>query len=52
LSRSSANHWKAHEAYSPDVEVDTVDLVSDAVAKVYAALTDAGIDVLSVHGPR
>jgi hypothetical protein len=29
-----------------------VDLMSEAAEKVYAALTDAGVDVLSRHGPR
>lgn len=45
-------HWKAQEAYSPDVEFNMVDLMSEAAKKLYAALTDAGVDVLSVHGPR
>jgi hypothetical protein len=46
------NHWKAHEAYSPRVEAHMVDLMSEAAQKVYAALRDAGFDVLSRHGPR
>jgi hypothetical protein len=46
------NHWKAHEAYSPEAEASMVDLMGEAVEKVYAALTDAGVDVLSRHGPR
>jgi hypothetical protein len=29
-----------------------VDLMGEAVEKTYAALTDAGVDVLSRHGPR
>jgi hypothetical protein len=46
------NHWKAHEAYSPQVEANMVDLMGEATEKVFAALTDAGVDVLSSHGPR
>jgi hypothetical protein len=45
-------HWKATEVYSPEVEVNKVDLMGEATDKIYAALTDAGIDVLSRHGPR
>jgi hypothetical protein len=46
------NHWKAHESYSPQVEANMVDLMGEAVGRIYAALTEAGIDVLSRHGPR
>jgi hypothetical protein len=46
------NHWKAHDAYSPQVEVNMINLMSKAAEKVYAALADAGVDVLSRHGPR
>jgi hypothetical protein len=46
------NHWKAHEAYSPQVEMNMVDLMGEATEKIYATLTNAGIDVLSRHGPR
>ena len=44
-------HWKAFVAYSPEVEANMVDLMSEAAEKVYAALTNAGVDVLSRHGP-
>jgi hypothetical protein len=46
------DHWKATEAYSPVVEANMVDLMGEAVERIYAALTNAGIDVLSPHGPR
>jgi hypothetical protein len=46
------NHWKAHEAYSPEVEANMVNLMAEATEKVYAALTDVGGDVLTHHGPR
>jgi hypothetical protein len=46
------NHWKAHETYSPQVEANMVDLMSEAAEKVYTALANAGGDVLSLHGPR
>jgi hypothetical protein len=29
-----------------------VDLMGEATDKIHAALTDAGIDVLTRHGPR
>jgi hypothetical protein len=45
-------HWKASDAYSPNVEANTVNLMGEAVEKIYAALAEAGIDVLSRHGPR
>jgi len=45
-------HWKAYEVYGPEVEANTIDLMSGAVEKVYAVLTNAGIDMLSPHGPR
>jgi hypothetical protein len=50
--QSWLSHWKATEAYSPEVEANMVDLMGGAVEKVYAALTEAGIDVLSHHGHR
>jgi hypothetical protein len=46
------NHWKAHEAYSPQVEANMVDLMGEAAEKVYAALAGAGVDALSRLGPR
>jgi hypothetical protein len=46
------SHWKAREAYNPQVEANTIDLMAGAVEKVYAALTAAGFDVLSRLGPR
>jgi hypothetical protein len=45
------SHWKAVESYSPTVEASMVDLMGEAAEKVYAALTAAGLDVLSRHGP-
>src|SRR5215831_6080689 len=39
-------HWKAYEVYGPEVEANTIDLMSGAVEKVYATLTNAGIDML------
>jgi hypothetical protein len=45
-------HWKAHEAYSPSVEMNTADLMAEATGKLHAALAAAGIDVLSRLGPR
>jgi hypothetical protein len=46
------NHWNATEVYSPAVEVNTIDLMSEAADKLYSAITDAGFDVLSRLGPR
>jgi hypothetical protein len=46
------NHWKASEAYSPQVEANMIDLMSEAAVKLHAALADAGFDVLSRLGPR
>lgn len=37
---------------APKVDASMVDLMGEAVEKTYAALTDAGVDVLSRHGPR
>jgi hypothetical protein len=45
------HHWKAHEAFSPQVEVNMVELMSEAAEKVLCG-TNVGIDVLSRHGPR
>jgi hypothetical protein len=45
-------HWKANEAYSPDVEMNTTDLMGGAAEKLYVALADAGFDVLARAGPR
>jgi hypothetical protein len=45
-------HWKAHEAYSPQVEANMMDLMGDAAEKVYEALADAGFDVLTRLRPR
>ena len=50
--QSWLNHWKAPEAFSPQVEANMVDLMREATEKIYAALSDAGIDVLSGPGPR
>jgi hypothetical protein len=44
--------WKAHEAYSPEVEMNTTELMGEAAAKLYAALAAAGFDVLARLGPR
>jgi hypothetical protein len=41
-----------YEVDSPEVAVDTIDLMSGAIEKVYAALTNAGIDMLSRQGTR
>jgi hypothetical protein len=46
------SHWKAHEAYSPHVEMNTTDLMAEAAEKLYAALAGAGFDVLARLGPR
>jgi len=46
------NHWQAADAYSPEVEANTSDLMADASDKLYAALAEAGFDVLSRLGPR
>lgn len=46
------NHWKATEAYSPAVEMNTTDLMAAAVGKLHAALAAAGVDVLSRLSPR
>jgi hypothetical protein len=46
------NHWKANEAYSPQVEANLTDLMGDAAEKVYEALADAGFDMLTRLGPR
>ena len=46
------NHWKANDIYSPQVEANMIDVMSEAVEKLYAALTDAGFDVRSRLGPR
>jgi len=45
------SHWKAHEAYSPQVADNMVDLMGDAAEKVYRPLADAGYDVLTRLGP-
>jgi hypothetical protein len=46
------NHWKASDAYNPQVEANMVDLMGEATEKVYVALADAGFDVLSRLGPQ
>jgi hypothetical protein len=46
------NHWKALEAYSPQVEANIMDLMGEAAKRVYEALADAGFDVLTRLGPR
>ena len=46
------NHWKATDAYSPQVEANMSDLMGEAAEKLYTALADAGFDVLSRRGPR
>ena len=46
------NHWKTNDAYSPQVEANMSDVMGEAVEKLYAALADAGFDVLSRLGPR
>jgi hypothetical protein len=46
------NHWKANDAYSPQVEANMIDVMGEAAEKLYAALVDAGFDVLSRLGPR
>ena len=45
-------HWKASDAYSPQVEANMIDVMGEAAEKLYAALADAGFDVLSRLGPR
>jgi hypothetical protein len=47
----SGHHWKALDSYNPTVEASMVDLMGGTAEKVYAALTVAGLDVLSRHGP-
>jgi hypothetical protein len=32
------DHWKAHEAYSPQIESNMVELMREAIERVYAAL--------------
>ena len=44
------SHWKASEGYSP--QVNTIDLMGDVAERLYAALADAGFDVLTRLGPR
>ncbi len=46
------NHWKATEAYSPQVEANMIDLMGEAAERVYEALAGAGFDVLTRLGPR
>jgi hypothetical protein len=46
------SHWKANDIYSPQVEANMIDVMGEAAEKVYAALADAGFDVLSHLGPR
>jgi hypothetical protein len=46
------NHWKASDAYSPQVEANMSDLMGEAAEKLYKALANAGFDVLSRRGPR
>jgi len=46
------NHWKANDMYSPQVEANMIDVMGEAAEKLYAALSDAGFDVLSRLGPR
>ena len=46
------NHWKANDAYSPQVEANMSDLMGEAAEKLYVALADAGFDVLSRLGPQ
>jgi hypothetical protein len=46
------NHWKATEAYSPQVEANMIDLMGEAANRVYKTLADAGFDVLTRLGPR
>jgi len=46
------NHWKATDAYSPDVEAKLSDRMSGAAKRLYTALAEAGYDVLSPMGPR
>ena len=46
------DHWKATEAYSPQVEANMIDLMGEAAERVYEALAGAGFDVLTRLGPR
>jgi hypothetical protein len=46
------SHWKATDGYSPAVEINMVEPMREAAEKVYAALGEADIDLLSRHGPR
>lgn len=46
------NQWKTTEAYSPVVEMNTTELMTEAAGKLHAALAKAGVDVLSRLGPR
>jgi hypothetical protein len=46
------DHWKASDAYSPQVEATMSDVMGEAAEKLYTALADAGFDVLSRLGPR
>src|SRR5260221_4017221 len=45
------NHWKANAIYSPQVEANMIDVMGEAAEKRYAALADAGFDILSRLGP-
>ncbi len=44
------NHCKATDAYSPAVEMNTVDLMAEAAGKLQVVLAAAGMDVLSRLG--
>jgi hypothetical protein len=46
------SHWKATDAFSPAVEINMAELTREAAEKLQAALGEAGIEVLSRHGPR
>ena len=46
------NHWKASDAYNPQVEANMIDVMGEAVENLYTALAGAGFDVLSRLGPR
>jgi len=41
------NHWKATDAYGPQVEANMSDLMGEAAEKLYTALADAGFDALA-----
>jgi hypothetical protein len=45
------DHWKAHEGYSPQVEMKATGLMAEAADKLYAVLAEVRFDVHSCLGP-